>query len=158
MKLYLVQHGLAKSKTEDPERPLTDQGLAETMKMAEFATSSGIVQPNHIFHSGKTRAKQTAEVLAEQLKLALPEKVLPSSGLAPMDETAIWADKLGQMTEEVMLVGHLPHLAKLSARLLVEDENKNIVKFRNSGIVCLDRDDDGVWSLSWLAVPEMRLK
>ena len=155
MRLYLVQHGLAKSKSEDPERPLTDQGIAETMKMAEFSSNSGVVHPTNIYHSGKTRAKQTAEILAEQLKLELPEKVLPSTGLAPLDEPAIWADKLEKMADDIMLVGHLPHLAKLSARLLVKDENKAIVKFRNSGIVCLDRDDEGVWSLSWVVVPEL---
>jgi phosphohistidine phosphatase len=36
MKLYLVQHGKAKSKEEDPDRPLSMDGLEETKKVASF--------------------------------------------------------------------------------------------------------------------------
>ncbi len=34
MELFLVQHGEAKSETEDPERPLTDRGAETVVRMA----------------------------------------------------------------------------------------------------------------------------
>jgi phosphohistidine phosphatase SixA len=37
MKLYLVQHGEAKSEVEDPERSLTVRGEEETRKISSAA-------------------------------------------------------------------------------------------------------------------------
>ena len=36
MRIYLVQHGEAKSEEEDPRRTLTDNGIGEVQKVAEF--------------------------------------------------------------------------------------------------------------------------
>ena len=36
MRIYLVQHGEAKSEEEDPRRTLTDKGIGEVQKVAEF--------------------------------------------------------------------------------------------------------------------------
>ena len=153
MNLYLVQHGLAKSKEEDPERPLNDRGWAETKKIATLIATVNNIKPEKIIHSGKTRAKQTAEMIAEHLKLAdMLEQV---GDMAPMDNPGVWAEKINNLNKDLMLVGHLPHLAKLTAHLLLKNENETIVKFQNSGIVCLDRDADGAWALMWNVVPEV---
>ena len=66
MKLYLVQHGEAKSEKEDPDRSLTDRGTAEIRAVAEAAKRAGL-KPAQIYHSGKTRAQQTADILADAL-------------------------------------------------------------------------------------------
>jgi len=63
MRLYLVQHGKAKSKDEDPDRPLTDQGRNDIKKVAVFLAENAGLKVTSIYHSGKTRARQTAEVL-----------------------------------------------------------------------------------------------
>ena len=55
MKLYLVQHGEACAKDVDPERPLTDQGNADTDRLAAFLKQAGI-QVERVIHSGKLRA------------------------------------------------------------------------------------------------------
>ena len=54
MKLYLVQHGEAKSKAEDPQRPLTERGREDVARVATFATKAGS-QVRQIRHSGKRR-------------------------------------------------------------------------------------------------------
>ncbi len=51
-RLYLVQHGDAKSEAEDPERSLTIRGGEETRKISGAAKRLGI-RPSRIYHSGK---------------------------------------------------------------------------------------------------------
>ena len=113
MELYLVQHGKAESKDVDPERPLTKHGLDNARKMAAYAGRLRI-RVAEIRHSGKLRAMQTAEVFAEVLGV-------PSSkcrGLSPNDDVAPLVDELTERAENLMLVGHLPHLARLASSLL----------------------------------------
>ena len=64
--VYLVRHGEAKPKGEDPERPLSEVGEDDVVRMAVWAAETG----NHvaaIWHSGKLRAQQTVKVFADQL-------------------------------------------------------------------------------------------
>jgi phosphohistidine phosphatase len=106
-----------------------------------------------IYHSGKKRAAQTAKVLADYLK---PEKgIAGTDKLAPMDDPAIWSKRVTEMSGDIMLVGHLPYLAKLTGLLLCGDKEKMFVDFRMAGIVCLKRSEDGTWALEWMIVPEM---
>jgi phosphohistidine phosphatase len=53
-----------------------------------------------------------------------------------------------------MLVGHLPHLSRLASWLLIGDPGKEILRFRNGGIVCLARAG-GRWLLQWILAPEL---
>ena len=83
MNLLLVQHGEAKTEAEDPERSLTDAGAEATRRMATWAAASGL-RVDRIQHSGKRRAEQTAEILAEILNPA--KRVIAVPGLKPNDD------------------------------------------------------------------------
>lgn len=147
---YLVQHGEAKSKEEDPERHLTEKGIEESKKVA-YHLSEKRVKPDIIIHSGKTRAKQTAEIYAEYLK---PEKgVLKGENLAPLDDPTIWADKLKKEHTSVMLVGHLPHLSKLLSLLLTGNSEAEIAKFKYSCCVAISREEN--FKIKWFITPEI---
>jgi phosphohistidine phosphatase len=152
MKLFLVQHGKAKRKEEDPDRPLNYIGVEETTKVAKYISELNDIQLKVIIHSGKTRARQTAEIFGKHLNIS--DNIEPGANMAPNDEPDIWVEKLENQNDNIMLVGHLPHLAKLTAKLLSGNENKPVVKFRNSGVVCLEKNEDLTWSLYWLLVPE----
>lgn len=152
MLLYLVQHGDAKREEEDPSRPLSDKGREDVRKVASYASRLKI-EVEEIFHSGKLRAKQTAEILSEHLKIA--KGISETDSIAPLDNPLIWTERLKDRTTSLMLVGHLPHLAKLSSLLLCGDMEKTVVAFRMGGIVCLKRDDTGKWSLQWMIIPEI---
>lgn len=152
MKLYLIQHARAKSKDEDPERPITAVGREETEKVAEYAAQNNIVNAQRIFHSGKKRAEETAGIFARAFKLE--KQVAASSGLGPTDDVREWVDRLANMDENVILVGHLPHLNRLASFLLSGSQSKVRVDFKNSGIVSLSRDKDMGWSLNWMFPPE----
>ena len=66
MKVYLVQHAEAKSKEQDPERPLSDLGRRHAGQVARAAGRIGL-EVEQIRHSGKTRARQTADIMGEAL-------------------------------------------------------------------------------------------
>jgi phosphohistidine phosphatase len=151
MRLYLSQHGLAKEKTEDPERPLSDQGREDVARVAGFLSLFEKPRPARIVHSGKPRARQTAEMFAEGWG-HLP--VEESSHLEPNDDPAHWIDLFASMGEELMLVGHLPHIQRLAGLLICGDKEALPVRFRNGGVVCLERSEHG-WSVCWQVNPTL---
>ncbi|MFQ5442656.1 MAG: phosphohistidine phosphatase SixA [Thermodesulfobacteriota bacterium] len=153
MFLYLVQHAQAKSKEEDPERGLTEEGFSAIRKTASYAAKIG-VKPVKLLHSDKLRAVQTAEVLNVALDIEEGDSLV--DGLAPLDDPGIWAENLLKETDEsCMLVGHLPHLNKLSSLLLTGDPESDIIDFKNAGITCLKRGEDAAWSVEWILTPEI---
>jgi len=155
MFLYLVQHGEAKKEEEDPSRPLSDKGIEDVKKVASYIAKLNI-EAGEVLHSGKLRAKHTAEILAGNLRIA--KSVSETDGLAPLDNPGLWAERLKTRTNPLILVGHLPHLGKLSSLLLSGDKEKNIIAFKMGGVVCLKRDDAGMWSLQWIITPEVLVK
>ena len=153
MFLYLVQHGLAKSKEEDPERSLTDDGVSETEKVASYIKVHCDVSIERIIHSGKKRARQTAEIFAKFLNP--PSGLTVEKELEPMSIPWSWVEKLSQMEEDVMIVGHLPHLRRLASLLLCQDESKPVIEFRNSGVISLYKNESGIWFIRWIIVPDI---
>jgi len=152
MLIYLVQHAEAKKEEVDPARPLSEKGLRDINKMAVHVSQLN-VKVHKIFHSSKLRAKQAAEVLTEYLKPA--KGISEADGLAPLDDPTIWAERLKDIPDDIILVGHLPHLGKLASLLLCGNADSNIVSFKMAGIVCLKRDAGGSWSLQWMLTPEI---
>jgi len=152
MLLYLVQHGEAKKEEEDPQRGLTDKGRKDVQAIAAYARKMN-VQPDRIFHSAKLRAQQTAALLVEQLN---PHKGMDQAdNLLPMDDPGFWASQLAGMHEDMMLVGHLPFMARMAGLLLCGDKDRLCVDFKMGGIVCLKRFDDNRWAVVWMVVPDM---
>ena len=151
MNLYLVQHGEAKSKTEDPTRPLSDHG-AELVRRIAVWSAHAQLSVDQIRHSGKKRAEQTAELFAERLNPA--DGVIAISGIAPTDDVQPIANAIDQEEQTIMLVGHLPFLSRFASHLVIGDPDSHLLRFRNAGIVCLSRDE-GKWLISWTVVPQL---
>lgn len=150
MAIYLVQHGEALPKEQDPQRGLTETGRSETRRIAEVAAGYG-VRVARIEHSGKMRALQTAEILAELLH---PEQGLDErQGLAPKDDVRPVAASL-EPASNLMLVGHLPFMERLLGQLVVADPERRLFKFQGGGIICLDRDEVG-WQICWALMPRI---
>lgn len=148
--VYLVQHGQAKSKDEDPERPLTDAGRRSVEQVATRAAAVG-VSVGQIRHSGKLRARQTAEILAE--KLQPREGVTSYPGLGPNDDVEPLLEALADCPCTVIIVGHLPQLSRLAALLLSGHTEPAPISFSNGGLVGLKRDGQR-WTLCCLVPPE----
>jgi phosphohistidine phosphatase len=151
--VYLVQHGRPLPKTEDPERPLSAQGIKDVQNMAVFLKEGG-VKVEVVFHSGKTRAKQTAERIMSVLNPG--SKPQEMRGLSPLDDPEGAASEIERRDNALMIVGHLPHLSKLTSLLITGDPSKSIVSFQQGGVVCLRRAEDASgWTMGWMVVPEL---
>ncbi len=152
MRAYLVQHGKARSADEDPNRGLTGEGREEVRRVAEFLAGLRITV-SLIQHSGKTRAEETAHILAESIRCtAGPCHV---DGINPADDPFLAANFLKAYTDDVLIVGHLPHLDRLTSLLLTGSPDRRPVHFRNAGVVCLEKEPNGQWGLEWAVVPEL---
>jgi phosphohistidine phosphatase len=149
--LYLVRHGEAVSKDEDPARPLTQSGRLAVERIAGWAASIDI-RPDEIVHSGKLRAEQTAEILADYL---MPTKGMSvRRGLGPDDDVRPLADSLAVADRKLMIVGHLPFLGRLVSLLVVGDADRPVVQFEVAGLIGL-QFQDGQWRITCLVDPEL---
>lgn len=148
MHVILVQHGEAASKEIDPGRPLTDRGRANMDDLASRLSSRGLL-PRQIWHSGKTRARQSAELLSAG---AAPQ---PRGGLAPKDDPQPWVTTLAACDQDIMLVGHQPFLGKLAALLLTGDADRVSIGFVPGSACALERTEEGGWQIAWMLRPEL---
>jgi len=152
MALYLIQHGKSLPKDQDPDQGLSEDGTTETERIASLARDYG-VSVSQIRHSVKTRARQTAEILAGALK---PQNDIQEiRGIKPMDDVAACAAKIDP-DENVMLVGHLPFMERITSYLITGSIDQALIKFQNSGIVCLDKDPETqAWVIKWTLMPNI---
>ena len=150
MDFYLVRHGDAKPEHEDPRRPLSVQGRKEVEKVARAAAAKGI-KITAILHSGKLRARETAEILA--CALSPRGGVREIQGLAPQDDPLVAKAELEAAGAPLMLVGHLPHLGLLASLLVKGDPENEVVSFTAAAVVCLSHTK-GAWKVQWRLTPD----
>lgn len=152
MALYVVQHGKSLPKADDPEKGLSEEGKRETDRIADVAKGYGVTV-SRILHSGKKRARQTAERMASAI---CPDKEIQTrSGMNPLDDVAAFAADL-PLDRNIMLVGHLPFLEKLIGLLVCGDAARTVFKLQNSGIVCLDKVTDMENAvIRWALMPDV---
>ena len=151
MKLLLAQHGKSLPADVDPRKGLSEEGVTEVERIARMACGYGVRIPV-IKHSGKNRAVQTAQIFARELEPS--DGILQQDGINPLDDVVPIAKKLG--TDDVMLVGHLPFMERLTSYLITGSTDKPVFKFQNGGIVCLECDDNiHVWVIKWALLPNV---
>jgi len=152
MALYLVQHGQSLPKDVDPDQGLSENGVAESERIAGVAKDYNI-NVGQIRHSVKTRARKTADIFASALLPGGGAKEV--QGLKPMDDVAAFAASLNSDTN-TMLVGHLPFMERMASYLVTGSIDKPVFKFQNSGIVSLDKDPDSEsWVIKWTLMPNI---
>jgi len=153
MKLYLIQHGEAVPRAEDPGRPLSAQGCRDVRAVAELLQSAG-VRVERVWHSGKLRAEQTAKLLAAAVlpRGRKPEAIDGIGPNAPVAEFSVDADV---WEEDTLVVGHLPFMARLVALLTTGDSEGEIVGYSPGSVACLERADAGHWVLLWMIRPDI---
>jgi phosphohistidine phosphatase len=106
-----------------------------------------------VIHSGKLRATQTAERLANAVA---PGVELETSGLInPNDNPKAFDWQSGSWDRYTLIVGHMPFMAKLVSHLVIEDENRLITAYQPGSIVCLERINDAHWHINWMIRPEL---
>jgi phosphohistidine phosphatase len=143
MKLVLFRHGIAldreeaiKKNIDDALRPLTEEGIKKTQKMAEYLVDQ-VDDVDMIVTSPLKRAKQTADIIAKTYKT---KNLLTSPELSPQSPPHAFAQWLKQHADEagcVIAVGHEPQMSSFATWAL-SSLTESFIKLKKSGVICLD--------------------
>lgn len=134
MEIYLVRHGTAHTKEDDPERHLNKDGL-DQCHLSGRALRRLDIKFDLVISSPKVRALQTAEIIADEVGYPKDE-IKVTETLEPMASPKDTISYLNNFTEKknIMLAGHLPLLGNLASELL--SRNSQISLYFEAGAVC----------------------
>ncbi len=150
MRLYVLQHGDAVTKEENKQRPLSAQGREDIELLAEHLKASD-VQVQDILHSGKLRAEQTAQIIYNRLQ---PQRAPQAcEGINPIDDPALFIESMAQYQGDTLMASHMPYVSNLCSKLL-KISDWSAFNFTPGTLACLQRSDNGNWSMNWMAGPE----
>ena len=160
MNLYILRHGIAVEPgtpgfDNDSERPLIPKG-ERRLRAAAAAMRKMELSFDLILSSPLLRAKQTAEIIAGELKLK--KRLQFSDALAPGGsmKDLIWQLKEWRPAlENVLLVGHEPSLSRLIA-LLVSGNEGAAIEMKKGGLCKLETESPQAGrcaKLAWLLTP-----
>lgn len=162
MNIYILRHGIAvergtKGFENDSERPLTSKGKRQLRK-STGAMKRMKLRYDLILSSPHERARQTAEIVAEELNLKKRLK-LSDALKSENDPEAMLRElaKLKPVPQNLLLVGHEPYLSHLISRLVSGNGNM-AMDFKKGGLCKLEVEKlDGVASarLVWLLTPKL---
>lgn len=134
MEVYLVRHGAAHTKEDDPERHLNKDGLGQC-HLSGRALRRLDTMFDLVISSPKVRARQTAEIIADEVGYPKDE-IKVTETLEPMASPKDTTSYLNNFTKKknIMLAGHLPLLGNLASELL--RESTQISLYFEAGAVC----------------------
>ena len=146
LRVYLVHHGDAVGPDVDLRRPLSEAGRVMSERVAATAASRG-ARPGVVWHSGKLRAKQTAELC--WAACAPFARFEATRDMQPDDPASWMRDRLRYEPREVLIAGHFTHLPRLLAALLGAAGGASAA-FPQHGAVTLETSDEGeTWQELW---------
>ena len=149
MWIHLVHHAHALPGEEDARRPLSNAGVAAAETLATEAATRGC-KPAAIWHSGKLRAKQTAEPFWRRCNPLADFRAVRN--LQPDDPPEWIRDEVQANERDIMLVGHMPHIDRLRSLLCPAGSASGTTAFPQHGVVALERTSTG-WQERWRLAP-----
>lgn len=120
-------------------------------KVAGFLKNATIFV-EEIWHSGKPRALQTAQILAGAV--LLKGKISAHDFLQPNDSPEKIAREIEERNADLMIVGHLPFMGYLASFLLSGLEQSDLVAFERGAVLCLERFNRK-WMVKWMLAPDL---
>jgi phosphohistidine phosphatase len=143
--LFLVHHADAVGPDVDPQRPLSAHGHEHAVRLAAEASARGVC-PEVIWHSGKLRARQTADAFRSACNPSAEFAAI--RGLQPTDPPEWIRDRLAGDERQILLAGHFPSLPRVLHLLVTGTNDDSATEFPQHGLVALERDDD-LWIVKW---------
>ena len=157
IKIYLMRHAHAVPEEEDPVRPLSERGRAQVRAMADFLRPRGGIEVERVWHSPLLRARETADLLCDRLEIAATRREI--DGLLPYDDHRGIARRLSGFGYPLLVVGHEPHLGRLTSMLVCGNVDQEVVDFKKGAIVCLERERTKsqaiLWRIGWFVTPPL---
>ena len=154
MEIYLAQHGVALSQEENPERPLSPDGIAQIQATAKAICRLGL-RFDVIVASTKQRSIQTAEIIAQATGYS-PTCIVRTESAepgAPPEDTLRFLEQFNNRNS-ILVAGHLPSLAKI-ASILLSPKAEASVQFDNGALCRIDVQTMAFrkGTLQWLLAP-----
>ena len=155
MEIYLMQHGSALPKEQDPDEGLSPSG-EERIRVSGKALKKMGISLDVILSSPKKRSKQTASIVAKEVGFP-PEKIIETEkvkAMTPPEETIkALAEYAGN--QRILIAGHLPSVAEIASFLLTEG-SKATIEFERGGCCRIDVEDLPTHSghLRWYLTPD----
>jgi phosphohistidine phosphatase len=156
VKVYFLRHGIAADRDEwkgdDASRPLTAEGRERMEREAKALAKIGL-DPGVIVTSPLVRARQTAEILADALKirgkLVEDERVAQNFDRAKL--AGVLQDHAG--VESVLVVGHEPDFSALVGEVV----GGAAIVLKKGGIACVELASASApaGELLWLVPPKV---
>jgi phosphohistidine phosphatase len=140
----------------DSERPLIPKG-EQRLRSAAAAMKKLDLSFDVILSSPFLRAKQTAEIVAGELRLK--KRLEFSAGLVPGGNPNVLIQALNELKpapENVLLVGHEPSLSQLISLLVSGDANAAVIQMKKGGLCKLQIGElrhGQCARLAWLLTP-----
>lgn len=151
MKIYLLRHGEYAILPNQIDS-LTEKGRMELSHLAKFLDHLNI-NVSTVFHSGRNRARQTAEIVAQAMHC---QDIREYQGLNPLDDVSPLVVDLFNIGEEnLLIVSHLPFLSRLVSRLVLNAESLDIVNFNPGTLVALEKLDHSRFVIEWVINPAL---
>jgi len=154
MEIYLMQHGPALPKEQDPEEGLSPEGK-ERIHASGQALKKMAITFDVILSSPKKRSKETAAIVAEEVGFPVGKIIETTNvkAMTPPDETVQALSELSG-AERVLIAGHLPSVAEVASSLLTEG-SKAAVQFEMGGCCRIDVENLPTHSghLQWYLTP-----
>ena len=135
MNLYLLRHGEALDGSQNPdgERPLSNHGVQQAAAVGRFCRDRGI-RFDHVFCSPLLRARQTAETVLRESGTALMKT---TDALVSASDPHLILQELRTLEgDEILIVGHEPHLSKTVSLLLGLDDRSR-VEMKTCSLACV---------------------
>ncbi len=155
MEIYLVRHGAAYTKEEDPERQLNNDGVNQC-HLTGRALKRLDITFDLIVSSPKVRARQTSEIIADEIGYSQKE-IKATDTLEPTalpKDTVLYLNNFTGI-KRLMLAGHLPLLGHLASELL--SNTSHISLNFEPGAVChinILQPNSHTGDFRWFLAPE----
>lgn len=166
MHLLLMRHGVAvdlaalrllpgRRNAKDEDRPLSPDGIRKTKRVAQGLRALGI-KPDLIVHSGLVRTRETAEIVARELKPRLKDLVVSELLLSDADPKKLFEFAVKKKARRLLVVGHSPHVDRVVG-LACGAANRLITSMGRAGVTCLDIPETGrpTGRLVWMLPPKL---
>ena len=160
MYLHLLRHAEAAVFHPDPDRPLTAKGQSDSEALGRLLARQGRSLPATIWCSPYLRARQTADAVLRGFgEEANAFEV--RDGLTPYDDPADLLGELAELEEDLLIVGHNPHMAVLAGYLLGGLAGNVSVRYRKATLMRFERikrysnEQAPAWVLNWMLTPQL---
>jgi phosphohistidine phosphatase SixA len=154
VELYLLRHGHAGNPREwtgdDALRPLSQKGRRQADRLGQFLAERAFA-PDSIISSPRLRARQTADIVADAIGIAVSEDER-LAGPLDTDVLAALVDSAGG--DRIVLVGHDPDFSDLAATLC----GASYMPLKKGALARIDVSlpiQPGTGILRWLLPPDL---